>query len=109
MAQRYSAFSGKSPSVSSKIRGCVLGAALGDAIGGPFEFQPVGTAAAFRAGSFDIGYAREAVALLAAALSLAVASKVTPRSLLERVIMLDPLHSRALRRDFTAFIDPDNV
>ena len=30
-----------SPSLRSKIRGCVLGASLGDAIGAPFEFQPV--------------------------------------------------------------------
>ena len=30
----------------SKIRGCILGAVLGDAIGGPFEFGPVERAAA---------------------------------------------------------------
>ena len=30
--------------IESKIRGCVLGAALGDAIGAPFEFQPAAIA-----------------------------------------------------------------
>ena len=29
------------PTVASRIRGCILGAALGDALGAPFEFQPV--------------------------------------------------------------------
>jgi hypothetical protein len=32
--------------LESRVRGCVLGAALGDAVGGPFEFGPVQRAAA---------------------------------------------------------------
>ncbi|HJN17119.1 MAG TPA: ADP-ribosylglycohydrolase family protein, partial [Armatimonadota bacterium] len=30
-----------SPNLSSRIRGCIIGAALGDALGAPFEFQPI--------------------------------------------------------------------
>ena len=29
------------PSLFSRIRGCILGAALGDAAGAPFEFRPI--------------------------------------------------------------------
>lgn len=46
--------------------------------------------AAYEAAFFDVGYAREATALLAAAQSLAVAG-VAPGALVERVLALDPL------------------
>jgi ADP-ribosylglycohydrolase len=49
--------------------------------------------AAFLTAFYDIGYAREAVALLAAAISLAVAANdLSPQALFERAIALDPLH-----------------
>ncbi|MBN1581075.1 MAG: ADP-ribosylglycohydrolase family protein [Anaerolineae bacterium] len=58
-----------------------------------FPGQPeVAYRAAFRTDFFDIGYAREAVALLAAILSLAVADDLTPKVLFDRVVQLDPLH-----------------
>ena len=47
---------------------------------------------AFRAAFFDIGYAREAVALLAAGISMAIAADLTPQAIYERLIDLDPLH-----------------
>ncbi len=46
--------------------------------------------AAYEAAFFDVGYAREATALLAAAQSLAAAG-VAPGALVERVLALDPL------------------
>jgi hypothetical protein len=49
-------------------------------------------AAAFRSDFYDIGYAREAVALLAAAVSLAVEGKYRPISLYETLVAMDPLH-----------------
>jgi hypothetical protein len=48
--------------------------------------------AAFRADFYDIGYARETVALLAAAVSLAVTGEYMPYSLYEELIAMDPLH-----------------
>jgi ADP-ribosylglycohydrolase len=48
--------------------------------------------AAFRAAFYDIGYAREAVALLAAAISMALAGDGDPQVLFDRVVALDPLH-----------------
>lgn len=47
---------------------------------------------AFRTDFYDIGYAREAVALLAASTSIALAQEIAPRALLDRVVALDPLH-----------------
>jgi ADP-ribosylglycohydrolase len=46
---------------------------------------------AFRADFYDIGYAREAVALLAASLSIALAEDIEPDALFDRVVGLDPL------------------
>ncbi len=46
---------------------------------------------AFRTAFFDIGYALESVALLAAALSIAIAEDVTAREAFDRSIVLDPL------------------
>jgi hypothetical protein len=48
--------------------------------------------AAFRADFYDIGYAREAVGLLAAAISLAVVSQGDASSLYEALTRMDPLH-----------------
>lgn len=48
--------------------------------------------ASFRADFYDIGYAREAVALLAAAISIAIAEEITPQALYERIVTCDPLH-----------------
>jgi hypothetical protein len=48
--------------------------------------------AAFRADFYDIGYAREAVALLAAAVSIAVGGGITPFSLYKELMTMDPLH-----------------
>jgi hypothetical protein len=55
--------------------------------------QPVNAyKAAFRLAFFDIGYAREATGLLAAALAIAVAEPVPPRELFDLLCTLDPLH-----------------
>ena len=55
--------------------------------------QPVNAyKAAFRLAFFDIGYAREATALLAAALAIAVVEPVPPRELFDLLCTLDPLH-----------------
>ena len=48
--------------------------------------------AAFRADFYDIGYAREAVGLLAAAVSLALATQDSSYSLYEALVAMDPLH-----------------
>jgi hypothetical protein len=48
--------------------------------------------AAFRADFYDIGYAREAVALLAAAVGAGVVGDVLSNSLYEVLISMDPLH-----------------
>jgi hypothetical protein len=47
---------------------------------------------AFRADFYDIGYAREAVALLAAAISFVVGVRGDANSLYEMLIGMDPLH-----------------
>ena len=47
---------------------------------------------AFRTAFYDIGYAREAVSLLAAALSIAIAEDVTAAELFDRSVAMDPLH-----------------
>jgi hypothetical protein len=55
--------------------------------------QPVNAyKAAFKLAFFDIGYAREATALLAAALAIAVAEPVPPCELFDLLCTLDPLH-----------------
>jgi ADP-ribosylglycohydrolase len=46
---------------------------------------------AFRTAFYDIGYAREAVGLLAAALSIAIAEDVTAQELFDRSVAMDPL------------------
>lgn len=48
--------------------------------------------AAFRADFYDIGYAREAVALLAAGVSMAMAQDVPPQAVFDRLVAMDPLH-----------------
>jgi ADP-ribosylglycohydrolase len=51
-------------------------------------------ASAFRAAFYDVGYAREAVGLLAAAISLATGDMVSgsAQALYERLLTIDPLH-----------------
>ena len=48
--------------------------------------------AAFLTAFYDIGYAREATALLAASIAIAIADEITPTALYERIVTLDPLH-----------------
>lgn len=48
--------------------------------------------AAFLAAFYDIGYAREATALLAASVAIAIAKEITPKALYEQIVTLDPLH-----------------
>jgi hypothetical protein len=47
--------------------------------------------AAFTLAFYDIGYAREATALLAASIAAALAQEVTPAALFEQIVDLDPL------------------
>jgi ADP-ribosylglycohydrolase len=48
--------------------------------------------AAFLLAFFDIGYAREATALLAASIGTALGEDIAPKALFDRIVTLDPLH-----------------
>jgi ADP-ribosylglycohydrolase len=55
--------------------------------------QPIAAyKAAFLSAFYDIGYAREATALLAACIATAIAEEIAPRALYERALAWDPFH-----------------
>lgn len=47
---------------------------------------------AFHLAFFDIGYAKEAVAILAASISIAISQDINPENLFKEIILLDPFH-----------------